>query len=128
VSIERAVKRWAPLVLWVAFIFLASSIPELPGEYEHFPEGTDKVVHFVEYFVLALLLYRGIKDYAAGNRAALVAALLAIGFVVAGLDELYQHSVPGRDSSIMDLAADVAGVFTGALLVVCRRRYSPSED
>ncbi len=126
-SIERAVKRWGPLVLWVVFIFLASSIPDVPGGYNNLPEGTDKVVHFIEYFVLSLFLYRGIKGKAIGNKWLLLASILVIGFVLACLDELYQYTVPGRDSSIMDLAADFAGIFTGAILVLYRRGRFPSE-
>jgi VanZ family protein len=126
-SIVRAVKRWGPLVLWVAFIFLASSISDMPGGYNNFPEGTDKVVHFIEYFVLSLFLYRGIKDKTIGNRWLLLASIVVIGFVVACLDELYQYFVPGRDSSIMDLAADFAGIFSGALLVLYGRGRYPSE-
>jgi VanZ family protein len=117
-----------PLALWVALIFLASSIPEMPGGYDNFPVGTDKVAHFIEYFVLSLLLYRGIKDKATGNRALLLASIVVIGFVVACLDELYQHSVPGRDSSVRDLAADLAGVFAGAILGLYRRGRYSSED
>ena len=126
-SIKRAVRRWGPLVLWDVLIFLASSIPNLPGGYNNFPAGTDKVVHFIEYFILALLLYRGIKDKAAGKRVLLLTSIVLIGFIVACLDELYQHSVPGRDSSILDLAADFSGVFVGALLVLYRRGRYPSE-
>ena len=126
-SIEGAVRRWGPLALWVVLIFVASSIPEMPGGYNRFPEGTDKVVHFIEYFVLALLLYRGIKDKAVGSRGLLLVAIVLIGLVVASLDELYQHSVPGRDSSIKDLAADLAGVFAGALISLRRGGRDASE-
>ncbi len=124
-SIELAVKRWGPLALWIAVIFLASSVPDMPGGEYDFPEGTDKVVHFFEYFVLSLLLYRGIKDKAAGDRRLLLASIVVIGLVVACLDEFYQFFVPGRDSSIKDLAADLAGVLAGVLLGLFRRgRYS----
>ena len=82
-------------------------------------------MHFIEYFVLSLFLYRGIKDMMIGNRWLLMASIVVIGFVVACLDEFYQYFVPGRDSSIMDLAADFAGIFAGTLLVLyVRGRYS----
>jgi VanZ family protein len=108
-------------------IFVVSSIPHLPGSPDKFPEGTDKLVHFVEYFILSLLLYRGIDGKAASSIWQIFAALVVIGFVIACLDELYQHSVPGRDSSVLDLAADFAGVFTGAAIALYRRRRYSSE-
>jgi VanZ family protein len=108
-------------------IFAASSIPDLPGSPKSFPEGTDKLAHFIEYFILSLFLYRGIDGKVAGSIWHIFAALLVIGFVIACLDELYQHSVPGRDSSVLDLAADFAGVSAGAVIVLYRRRRYSSE-
>ncbi len=120
----RAVTRWVPLALWVAFIFVMSSIPDLPGEYRHLPPHADKVVHFIEYFVLAILLYRGIRgDESDGMRGVLI-ALVLLGVGIAGLDELYQSIVPGRDSSIADLASDVGGIVAGAYVVFSRWKRS----
>lgn len=113
----RAVTRWVPLALWIAFIFVMSSIPDLPGEYRDFPPHTDKVMHFIEYFVLAILLYRGIRNDETGRISVELAALVLIGVGVAGLDELYQSIVPGRDSSVADLASDMGGVVAGALIM-----------
>jgi len=41
---------------------------------------------------------------------------------VGSADEIYQRSVPGRQSSLADLAADVAGVSLGAFLREQRSR------
>jgi VanZ family protein len=124
VNINKAVKRWIPLALWIAFIFIMSSIPHLPGDYKDLPPGSDKVAHFIEYFVLALLLYRGIREDEVGRTGLILTILVLMGFAVGGLDELYQRNVPGRTSSLMDLTADFSGVLAGALVVYFRWRRS----
>jgi VanZ family protein len=115
------------LALWIAFIFVMSSIPDLPGEYRELPPHTDKVVHFIEYFVLAILLYRGLRSDANGRMSSLLTALVLIGVGVAGLDETYQGIVPGRDSSVADLASDVGGIAAGAIVVFSRWKRSLSK-
>ena len=120
----RAVTRWVPLALWIAFIFVMSSIPDLPGEYKDLPPHSDKVVHFIEYFVLAILLYRGIRNDDRGRISQVMSALVLIGISVAGLDELYQSIVPGRDSSLADLLSDIGGVAAGAAIMLYRWKRS----
>lgn len=123
----RAATRWVPLALWIAFIFVMSSIPDLPGEYRDLPPHSDKVVHFIEYFILALLLYRGLANDASGRMNVLLVALVLIGIGIAGLDELYQSIVPRRDSSVADLASDIGGIAAGALVVFSRWKLSISK-
>lgn len=120
----RAVTRWVPLALWIVFIFVMSSIPDLPGDYRDLPPHSDKVVHFVEYFVLAILLYRGLRSDGTGRISVVLTALLLIGIGVAGMDELYQSIVPGRDSSAADFATDIGGVVVGATIVFFRWKRS----
>jgi len=112
------------LALWIAFIFVMSSIPDFPGEYRELPPHTDKVVHFIEYFILAILLYRGLRNDETGRLSVVLTALVLIGIGVAGLDELYQSIVPGRDSSAADLASDIGGVTAGALIMFYRWKRS----
>ena len=119
-NFKRVVTRWVPLALWVAFIFVMSSITYLPGDYSVLPRHSDKVVHFIEYLVLAILLYRGLNDDGSGRIRVVMTALVLIGVGIAGLDELYQSMVPGRDSSVADLAMDITGVVTGAAITFSR--------
>jgi VanZ family protein len=128
VNIYRAITRWIPLALWIAFIFVMSSIPDLPGEYRDLPTHSDKVVHFIEYFILAILLYRGLGNDGTGRMNMLLITLILIGVGIAGLDELYQSIVPRRDSSIADLASDIGGIAAGALVVFSRWKLSLSKD
>jgi VanZ family protein len=95
--------RWAPVVLIAGILFALSSLTptQLPG-----PDlvlGWDKVLHFVAYAILAL----------AGRYASPRAWLVFGGVALFGCcDELHQSFVPGRDASLWDLVADVAGAAT----------------
>jgi VanZ family protein len=68
----------------------------------------DKLAHAAEYAVLGFLLSGGFAQ-----RRAWIPALLA-GAVFGAGDELFQAVIPGRDSSLLDWAADVAGLLVGA--------------
>lgn len=91
-------------VLWMAVIFLLSSIPgsSLPGS---FP-GADKIVHLAEYTILGFLL---------GKRGTWIA--IPIGIIYGVLDEVHQIYVPYREFSISDILVDGTGVVTGT---ICR--------
>lgn len=117
-------KRWIPLFAWMVLIFGLSSIPEGPGDFIDWPEGTDKVVHFFEYGILAILFSRGLGNDRWRRGVLIGLFVVLVGLAVAVLDELYQSLVPGRDSSPADFLADVAGVVTGALVMYVRWRAS----
>ena len=98
------------LVCWCAasWTISAQSDPEgYTGVHLHL---NDKVEHFIEYGTGGLL--------AAGAFGSLTRPWLA-AIVFCGLwgvgDEIHQSFVPGRDSSGMDVAADVTGASAGAL-------------
>jgi VanZ family protein len=68
-----------------------------------------KCGHFTEYFVLSLLVLRGIR---AGSREArIVWAVAAIAIVAcyASLDEFHQSFVPGRTPAVADVLLDTIG-------------------
>lgn len=100
-------RRWLPTVLSAVMIFILSSIPEL-GVRASRLEGCDKILHFVEYFILGWAIRYWSRDgrlqYLAGG----------IGF--AALDELHQSLVPNRIMSFWDFVADVAGVTAGFMI------------
>ena len=109
---------WAPVALYAGMIFYlsAQSHPE-----EHLPsfllkDVSDKVLHAVEYGLLAVLCYRAFR-WAAGPavaRQAVVAAIVAAS-VYGVTDEVHQFFVPFRESSWLDWLADTAGAAIGAL-------------
>lgn len=116
------IKRWLPLIFWVIFIFALSSIPVQRDVGITLPSGSDKVIHFFEYSILAMLLYRGFgygREDSIGIRVAL-SVLSAAGLAL--MDEYYQSFIPERDASFMDLAADYAGIAAGMAVYYFRRK------
>jgi len=114
----RILWYWVPLALYAGTIFYLSDQPHpdenLPSFL--FEEFSDKVLHAVEYAILALLCYRAFR-WAAGSAVARQAVVLAI--VVASVygmtDELHQAFVPFRESGWEDWLADTIGAVIGAL-------------
>jgi len=68
-----------------------------------------KSAHFVEYFILSLLILRGIRAGRPGSRFAWALAAIAIVACYASLDELHQHFVPGRTAAVGDVLIDTTG-------------------
>jgi len=68
-----------------------------------------KSAHFIEYFILSLLILRGIRAGRSGIRLgwALAAIVLVSGF--AALDEFHQSFVPGRTPAVSDALLDTVG-------------------
>jgi VanZ family protein len=104
--------RIVPVLLYIALIFLISSIPSLhaPGPYFLLK---DKIAHLAEYFVLGVLMFKGIGWAVSSSRLATFGFLLAVGVSVGALDEIYQSYIPGRTMDIADWYFDAAGVALG---------------
>ncbi len=104
-----------PVVAYVALIFVVSLIPTLsaPG-----PEFLlrDKLAHFVEYFILGLLLFRSVRWNISASPWATFGFLVSVAVTIGALNELCQSLVPGRDMSIGDWVADTLGAAAGIAL------------
>jgi VanZ family protein len=109
---------WVPVVLYAGAIFYlsAQSHPQDDLPSFLFEEVSDKVLHAVEYGILALLCYRAFR-WAAGPVVARQAVLLAIvtASVYGMTDEVHQAFVPFRESGWQDWLADTIGAAIGAL-------------
>src|SRR6185295_14844339 len=100
---------WLPVVLYVAIIFMLSAQQNLAPPF-HVP-FSDKVAHILEYGGLGGLLGRAVMATWKGasfQHVALIA--ICLGIMVGTCDELFQSTVPGRQSDVFDLMADTAGL------------------
>jgi VanZ family protein len=142
--------RWWPAILWAILISVLSTglfssehtsriiVPLLQWL---FPDASQESVllihhiirkcgHVLEFFVLGLLILRGIR---AGRREAHVAwALLAIAMVAgyAAFDEFHQSLTPGRGAMelsdvLLDTSGGAAAQAVAALIVLWQRRRKP---
>lgn len=111
-SDQRPVHRtraflWGPVVLQMALIFIASSIPDLGA----LPGGmSDKSGHSIGYAILGAVLLRAL----AGGRLRGVtwgraAAAVLLATLYGASDELHQSWVPGRSPDRLDVLADCLG-------------------
>ena len=109
---------WVPAVLYAGVIFFLSSQSHPEDQLPLFllEDVSDKVLHAVEYGILALLCYRAFR-WAAGPAVARQAVVLAIvtASVYGITDEVHQLFVPFRESSWLDWLADTIGAAIGAL-------------
>ena len=118
---------WAPPALWALVLFMLSELRVVPPAARAFLLPSDKVVHFLLYLALGVLL--AWSRHMGGKGIPHVALILA-GASYGALDELHQAFVPRRSPDIEDWFADVAGVvvgYTAMTLWLARRRRETTE-
>jgi VanZ family protein len=121
---ERRTRRVRILVLWLlpfawaALIYYLSSLPgyTVPSPFAY----ADKLFHLAAYAVLGFLVARLLGHYL-GGRYFLLLLVCFICFIYGLSDEFHQKFVPGRSSSVMDIAADMLGSFLGVVIYIRKR-------
>jgi len=102
-------RLWLPVVVWAGLIFTLSSL-SIPGAATRIFHYQDKLIHFLEFGVLGILLARAVYHSGSGSRGRYWACILAVA-LYGGLDEIHQLFVPGRSVELGDFAADCIGAF-----------------
>jgi len=107
---------YIPLIIYWVILFTATSLPV-----ERLPSigFTDKINHFVAYFILAVLLNLTLiyqrKSQLLFEKAPI--ATIVICLFYGALDEVHQLFVPGRSAEILDWVADALGTTAAVLLI-----------
>jgi len=124
-------KLWLPVLLVAAIIFIFSSNPDpyqyLPDAFrstQPFPSISDsslndwigQTMHFVEYAILAFLLYRALWKTPRVSRSKIALMSVIFGMVYALSDEIHQIFVPERTFQLVDLLTDLLGVLFGVYI------------
>jgi len=108
---------WGPALSYAAAIFYFSSQPNPEEQLPDFlmKQFGDKLLHLIEYAILAVLCYRAFR-WAAGSAAARRSVTLAIvaASAYAVTDEVHQMFVPLREASWLDWVADTIGATIGS--------------
>lgn len=126
--LNHILKYQLPPLLWLAFVFFLSSWSTLATLQS--PEGFDKVIHGILWFVLCLLTRRAFfhqQRFAGLKRHSLWGALAATTLYGA-LDEYYQTFVPARTADGVDVVADFAGAFLFVILFLIRERFQRGKE
>ena len=118
---ENVLKYWSWPLVYVIVIFGLSSI-RFPYVHEFKNFSIDKLLHLVEYFGLGLVLSRSFLKATSLKKNVIFWVVIAFGFIIGMSDEFYQSFVPGRQSSVYDLLADIIGVLSGSWIYLRRVR------
>ena len=73
----------------------------------------DKLLHIIEYFIFGILLF--FVFFFNSNKPDVISFILGIFYSL--IDELYQSTVIGRDSSALDVIADIIGLILSILFI-----------
>jgi VanZ family protein len=123
------IRRWLPVILWAIVISLFSThvftadntgrflVPILHWLFPHASAQRlaqmhffiRKSGHFTEYFILSLLVLRGLRAGRKQTRLAWAAVALLAVAAYASLDEFHQSFVPGRTAAVSDVVLDTTG-------------------
>jgi VanZ family protein len=142
------IKNWLPVIAWAGLIFFFSTdefsssntspiveslaswvFPEISSQsLEMIHLAVRKLAHWSEYFVLAALLLRALKNEAGKKwKWRHATPTLVFVFLYAASDEFHQTFVPSRTASVGDVMIDVFGGICGILWMYwyCRGTLAP---
>ena len=108
--------RWPAFIGYVILLFV---FMVLPGEKipEMIVRVNDKLLHFVDFFLLALL---GFKTFNSSSKRLFQAhagtKIVTFSLFYGALLEWIQTAVPGRDASFRDWMADAAGTLAALMI------------
>ena len=142
-------KYWLPLLIWIGVIFVGSTsvmsaehtsryiVPFLlwlkpgmsPGAIWTVLVVARKCAHVTEYAVLALLLWRALRNVPVLRTKTLMvfgAVLLGCALFAAS-DEFHQTFVKSRTPSVRDVVLDVTGALLGLLIGASFARRHPKD-
>jgi len=97
-------------VVYLILLFLGATIIKLNNASA---PGSDKSLHFIGFFILSLLLIFTFKNYTV-QRVYLKSLIVAI--IIGIIIEIIQLFIPERTFSLLDLAADLGGIFLAMVL------------
>jgi VanZ family protein len=107
---------YVPLTIYWLILFIATTTPV-----ERLPSigFTDKINHFIAYFILAVLVNLTLiyqRKFRFLFEKASIATIIICLFYGA-LDEVHQMFVPGRFAETLDWVADASGTSLGVLVI-----------
>jgi VanZ family protein len=109
----RKIIYFLPAVLYYSLLFYFSQRSyNIELDVPHF----DKGIHFLEFAFLAILIFFGyFKSLAITLKTKAVLTFITTTLLAIS-DEIHHYFVPGRESDILDVAADIGGIIFGLFL------------
>ena len=122
------ITHWLPLITWLLFIFIVSSIHG--SKFQVLPFNSITQVHIEEllsyrqaafhageYCLLVILTYRLFKLKLNQNHHFIVLLSFTTSILYAISDEVHQYFVPGRFATLTDLIFDTLGIIIGLFCI-----------
>lgn len=111
----RFITYWVPVILYAGLIVFLSSLSSPGVDFITIVPGfDDKIIHAVEYAVLAILCYRALRHTTTTQWNYYSPLLSVIAAIVFGItDEIHQAFVPLRQPDVWDVLADGIGATVG---------------
>ncbi|MFA6597978.1 MAG: VanZ family protein [Ignavibacteriaceae bacterium] len=122
---NKLVTVFAPLVLYWIILFVATTLPA-----QQLPKTgvSDKIEHFLGYFLLTFLLSNTLffqNKNKMFKKFPILVALLIVAFY-GMIDEVHQYFIPGRFCDFYDWTADVTGAFAAGVIYFLVKKYFQS--
>ena len=119
-NINKLIKTWLPVIVWMGIIFTLSHQPSLHSGLDNWLDFIlRKIAHITEYGILCFVLIRALKAHTQIDKKTIViCALLALLYAVS--DEYHQTFVFGRHGSLRDIAIDSIGILIISSLYLTR--------
>lgn len=98
-------------IVWMLAMLTVSSIPDLEIISHWHLTWKDKIVHFAEYSIWALLFLFMLKqENRISNMSKTFFLVCSYGLLLIVIDELHQLFIPGRSADVLNMVADFSGV------------------
>jgi VanZ family protein len=111
---NKILKFWGPVILWMVVIFTFSSIPNLKTDLRE-DYILRKIAHVLEFAILTFLLIQGLKQEKLNYKKVVLYSLIFALFY-ALTDEYHQTFVEGRQGSFRDAGIDSIGILLTGLV------------
>ena len=116
-------------IVWTLLILQLCLMPgdNLPSTSFLSFKGADKLLHFTLYFVLLILVGKGLVNYFdssySSNRIIVIAFLYCL-FLGVGIEFLQSIFVPGRSGDFFDVLANATGASVGVVILLVQSKKS----
>jgi VanZ family protein len=115
--------NWFAVVLWLGVIYYFSNQPNLKSEFKPLWDLVfRKIAHMAEYFVLAALFFRALREHGLSFIKTLIVVIL-LTILSSGLDEWHQTFITGRQGKFFDTLIDNIGALAFIFLKLIYRRH-----
>ena len=101
-------------IMLIAYLFLVLAASTIPGG--AIPKiniwSFDKLLHIIEYFILAFLAINAIKKLSANT----IIVIIILGTTYGGFNEILQSIVADRFASVYDAIGNGIGMILGSII------------